>query len=57
MLFSTPSTCDTESQISFLTAQLQMSKVKFLQCLETAPPFLFTYATAVELSNLKSTNT
>ena len=31
-----------------------MSKVKSFQFLETMPPFLFTYATAVVLSNLKS---
>ena len=55
MLFSTHGTCDAESQISFLTSQLQMSKAKSMQYLETIPPFLFIYATAVELSNLKST--
>ena len=55
MLFSTPGTCDTESQMSFLTAQLQMSKAKSLQYLETIPPFLFIYAPVVELSNLKTT--
>ena len=52
MLFSTPGTCDAESQICFLTVQLQMSKVKSLHYLETIPPFSFIYAT--ELSNLKS---
>ena len=52
MLFSTPGTCDAESQIYFLTAQLQMSKLKSLHYLETIPPFAFIYAT--ELSNLKS---
>ena len=31
-----------------------MSKVRSFQFLETMPPFLFTYATAVVLSNLKS---
>ena len=41
MLFLTPGTCNVESQIFFLTAQLQMSKVKSLQFLETIPPFLF----------------
>ena len=39
----------------FLTAQLQISKAKSLQCLETIPPFIFIYAAAVELSSLKTT--
>ena len=56
MLFSSPGTCDAESQISFSTAQHQMSYAKSLHYLETIPSvFLFIYATAVELSNLKIT--